>query len=400
MRRPQRVFAAVALVAIGCGDRPATQPTAIAVNPVSSDAGVPAAPPSTDHESTEAPIQIGFAMSRLCVRADGKIYCQSSSNPTPPLVQDKLQIGGVDDAVDFQGGRTFACVVTRRGTVMCTGSNQHGELGVQSDIAQSDTFVEVVGLTKARRVTVGFATACAVLEDKSVTCWGRNEHGQTGSDTDYQPAARMLVKPSLVANVTTDNAAVSGESTCARTLDRQVMCWGAQQDQTQAMKTGRYVNERPTRVHDLDEVSALYAMESGYCALRRGEVTCWGGARRLLPSTDYFGSGLIAVPEIKDVQQLALADSHACALHTDGRVSCFGYPYTMALGRAKPADQQKEYEAVGPALVEKLPRARFVAAGGSQSCVLTTNNDVYCWGRWYTDAGTHDEVAPIPIQLR
>jgi alpha-tubulin suppressor-like RCC1 family protein len=354
----------------------------------------------SNEDVPEAPLQVVLATSRLCVRADGRVYCHPQSGPEPPLIQEKFQIAGVDDAVYLAGGRSLLCVVTRRGTVMCAGSNDYGELGARSDKERSDSFLEVVGLTHAKRVSVGTSHACATLDDKSVRCWGKNESGQTGSDTYYHPEARQLVRPTLVPGVQSDNVAAGNGSSCARTLQRHVVCWGFEQDRTEGMKNGQWRNERPTRLPDLDDVSAIYSRDEGYCAIRRGQILCWGDARRLIPGTEYFGSGVVSVPEIKDAREIALSDSHACALHGDGRVSCFGYPYTYALGHPGPSDPQKEYEVEPAALVEDLPRAKLVATGGTQSCALTQNDDLYCWGRWHSHSGPHDEVKPVPIRLR
>jgi hypothetical protein len=369
------------------------------IKPVGTMDVAPLAPRSND-DAPEPPLQVVLAMSRLCVRADGRVYCHPQSGPEPPIIQEKFRIDGVDDAVHLAGGRSLLCVVTRRGTVMCAGSNDFGELGARSDKERSDSFVEVVGVTHAKRVTVGTSHACAMLDDKSVTCWGKNENGQTGGDTYYHPVARQLVRPTRVPNVQSDNAAAGSNSSCARTLQRQVFCWGFEQDRTEAMKTGHWRNERPTRMADLDDISAIYSRDEGYCGLRRGQILCWGDARRLIPGTEYFGGGIVSVADIKDAQQVALSDSHACALHNDGRVSCFGYPYTYALGHAVTSDPQKEFEVAAPAVVEGLPRAKLVAAGGTQSCALTHNDELYCWGRWYSHSGTRDELKPVPIALR
>ena len=392
---------AVAFFTVACGPgRAPSPPVAMTIRPVgTSDA--PTVATAVDPETAEAPLQMAFAGNRLCVRSDGRVYCQpSTGSPVSPLVQDELRVAGVEDAIDLSGNRSLMCVATRRGTVMCAGTNTHGELGARAEDEETDHFVEVVGVAHARRVAAGITHACALLDDKSVKCWGRNDHGQTGSDTYYMPQARLLATATLVPGVKAESVAAGNESTCARTPERQVVCWGMQQDQGPRMKAARWTNERPTRIPDLDDVSALQAQDEGYCAIRRGRVLCWGQARRLIPGTDYFGSGIVSVADLKDIQQVALSDSHACALHGDGRVSCFGYPYTGALGRPQPSDPTKQYDAVTPTLVEPLPRAKFVGAGGTLSCALTSNNDVYCWGRWYTDGGTHDEPSPISIQLR
>lgn len=397
----RRAFVIVALLS-ACGDpnRPSRAPLAMTIPSVAPVQAAPAAPVETE-AAAESSLQLVFAGTRLCVRSEGRVHCQPTSGSlVTPLVQDQLRVEGVDDAVDLAGSDQIMCAVTRRGTVTCAGSNTWGELGARSDEGHRETFGEVVGVTHARRVSVGSDHVCALLDDKSVTCWGRNDFGQTGSDTIYRPEARQLVKASVVPNVKAESVVATSESTCARTPEREVVCWGLLQDP----KTGYSRATRPTRVPELDDVSALYAHGIGYCALRRGKILCWGHARGLVAGVDRSDHGVVTVREIKDAQQLAISDRHACALHADGRVSCFGYPSSTALGRSMSPEPQVQYVATGPGLVEGLPRARFVAAGGSQSCALTSDDasraDVYCWGRWYTDAGAHDEPKPIVVPLR
>lgn len=391
---------AAGLLAAGCDGKPRDPraPVAMTVTPVGSSSVVTTPSAPGDDVAATSPLQIAFAGDQVCVRSDGAVYCQRTDRlRQEPLIQKPHRIDGVDDAVDLAGVLAFLCVVTRRGTVMCRGSNEHGELGAHLDQDRSDTFVEVHDVARARRVATGPHHACAILEDKSVKCWGRNDSGETGSDTAYRPAAHALVGPTLVPGVKAEAIAAGISATCAVTPERTVLCWGANDHHVRPGGPEQYRNERPTRLPDLDDVTAVYARNRGYCALRRGEVLCWGDARALVRGADWSGRGPLPVPGIGNATALGLADGHACALLGDGRVSCFGHPYTGALGRPSAG---RGYDVEDPGAVEGLPPMRGVSVAGMESCALARDGDLYCWGHRPTEVGGAPSSKPVPLKLR
>jgi len=99
-------------------------------------------------------------------------------------------------AVDVTVGRHFSCALLSNGEVKCWGNNRYGQLGLGEDVFA----VELDGSTVPTSVALGRGAididagdehVCAVLDDGSVRCWGRNQAGQLGQghmEDDLGPA--------------------------------------------------------------------------------------------------------------------------------------------------------------------------------------------------------------------
>jgi hypothetical protein len=120
-------------------------------------------------------------------------------------------------------------------------------------------------------IAVSIQHACSVHVDGDVSCWGANGAGETG--TDSAPAGTCSV-------VVTDGG--SGETPC---------------------------QPHPTRVADIENVTALQLGDARSCALTaEGTVQCWG-----LPVR-----GPEWLAQQSGVASIAMGNQAACALFADG----------------------------------------------------------------------------------
>jgi alpha-tubulin suppressor-like RCC1 family protein len=69
----------------------------------------------------------------------------------------------------------------------------------------------------------GEASACALLKDDTIKCWGRNTDGQlgVGKTSDFERPAKVQG----LSNVS--DMCFSSSHACARTNDHKVFCWGS-----------------------------------------------------------------------------------------------------------------------------------------------------------------------------
>ena len=197
-----------------------------------------------------------------------------------------------DDIVDLQMGRYNACALSRQGFVKCWGGNPNGELGYGNHIniispwnggmAHGDKH-QMLYFGQNRTVTqmdIGYESACAVLDDGSISCWGEYRDymfsiGQSG----------IQYTPLTLTQFGTDNVKVvigygtvcslkeSGEVYC--TGERSGMGYQYYGDQTTPrMITGAH----PTEGKVVDIVAMEdYDSDSGSCAIfESGATKCWG----------------------------------------------------------------------------------------------------------------------------
>ena len=105
-------------------------------------------------------------------------------------------------------GYNHNCALLDNTSVKCWGSNLMGALGIDNSTDMGDDAGEMALLTginlgtgrTATAVSVGYQHSCAVLDNASIKCWGRNENGQLGIDNDTvmgDGAGEMAVLPSI-----------------------------------------------------------------------------------------------------------------------------------------------------------------------------------------------------------
>jgi alpha-tubulin suppressor-like RCC1 family protein len=92
-------------------------------------------------------------------------------------------------ATGVTAGSAFSCLSLNDGTVRCWGTNRAYELGngrvneggpALTAVIASPGAASTNPLQGVTHVTSGLATSCALLQDRSVRCWGANEMGALG----------------------------------------------------------------------------------------------------------------------------------------------------------------------------------------------------------------------------
>src|SRR5687767_394963 len=189
--------------------------------------------------------------------------------------------------VDVVAGDTVACALRSDGTVVCWGRNQEGQAG-QPDDAKDDVCDKgikcrikpqtVPDLDDVVQLSAGRKTVCALRRDKSVWCWGSNEHAQLGTGATNNPPQRA--KPQPVANLPLIEEIVLGFSTaCARTVTNEIFCWGA--NHGGLLTTTNTFGTEPPAVRPLlsNAKQIALSLEDPYgCFIRRSDdkLECWG----------------------------------------------------------------------------------------------------------------------------
>jgi len=109
------------------------------------------------------------------------------------------------------------------GTVRCWGENEFGQLG-NGTTATSTTPVQVVGITGAVDVSLGWRHSCALLGNGTVQCWGQGQFGQLGNGSTTNRTT-----PVQVSGITGAVGLTAGwwHHSCALLGAGTAQCWGA-----------------------------------------------------------------------------------------------------------------------------------------------------------------------------
>ncbi len=134
-------------------------------------------------------------------------------------------------------GDFYTCARMSDDAVKCWGTDGDGELGDGSGTGISNaTPMNVLAspggspLAAVAAIAGGGGHVCALLADQTAKCWGRNGEGEVGDGfTDSVRLSPTLVVVSVGGPPLSKIVQIvgAGSTTCARTSDEAVHCWGA-----------------------------------------------------------------------------------------------------------------------------------------------------------------------------
>lgn len=178
--------------------------------------------------------------------------------------------------------------------------------------------------------------SCALLDDFSVKCWGDNTYGQLGYG-DAEMYMQFSDPLDFGLGNTVQKLVMGSSSSCALLADGSVKCWG--QGNSGRLGTGSEMNLRtpPSSAIALGGAAIDISLFANHaCAvLSDGTVSCWG-----VGTNGALGNGLtssIASPVnvgglAGSAVAVATSRGHSCALLTDGKVQCWGSMINGNLG--------------------------------------------------------------------
>ncbi|MBN2358029.1 MAG: hypothetical protein JXR83_01160, partial [Deltaproteobacteria bacterium] len=246
--------------------------------------------------------------------------------------------------VQIAAAASATCVRNAIGEVKCWGGNAYGELGLGDTLKRGDSTVEMgchlptvdLGGHQATAIAAGFNHFCALLEDGSLRCWGKNRYGQLGlGDTmsrgaEPQHMGNALPAVPLGIDAGIAQIAAGGDHTCVLFDNRVIKCWGL-------------------NIHGQLGLGDTYnrgdGIYDGGCDAGGPDaaVDCEMGTRlsaaRILADA---GSGADA-----GATRILAGANHSCAVLVDGHIKCWGYNGNGLLGLGDTfsrADQSNELE--------------------------------------------------------
>ena len=265
---------------------------------------------------------------------------------------------------------------------------------------------------KARKIAAGAYHACALLEDRSIKCWGGNSQGQLGlgDDEDRGDGSGELGNNLAVVDIDSGNStmqiALGANHSCALFGKGLVKCWGAndsgQLGLSDTRARGDDASEMGARLPLVNvapghAVKSLAAGGEHSCALLDdGNIKCWGNndagqlglgdqltrgdsileMGNFLPAVD-LGPGEIAV-------QITAGLAHSCARLEGGRVKCWGNNGSGQLGLGTSFNRGDHAFEMGsnlsPVNLGAGRSAVHIDAGNDHTCALLDDDTVKCWG--------------------
>jgi len=328
----------------------------------------------------------------------------------PPLVATQTLAVGLAHTCAIEGP-----------TLKCWGRNGFGQLGLGDNVSRGDNpnemgaalpAVDLGPGNVALEVAAGGGHACAILQDRSLKCWGFNDSGQLGlgdglrRGTSPNEMGDALPKVDLGPGALVVQVAAGADHTCALLADGSVRCWGSnvfgQLGLGDQIVRGPGALDMGANLPAVDlgpgrKASALALGQTHTCArLDNGDLKCWGaGSVGRLGLEDGQNRGVApnqmgaALPSVNvgaatATQAVVAGGFHTCVLLDKGAIKCWGVNISGVLGQG---DQQTRGLAPGtmgdnllPIQLGAGPAVAQVAAGANHACARFTAGTVKCWG--------------------
>lgn len=349
--------------------------------------------PAVDLGTGKRAISVGSGEAFSCALLnDATIKCwgynsngQLGLGDTNDRGDSPAEMGDNLPAIDLGTGKTaialgvrgyHACAILSDNSTKCWGTNASGELG-QGDTnhrgdnpgEMGDNLLPIDFGTGKTAVTLvpGHSHSCALLNDKTMKCWGNNSVGQLGlGDLEYRgngPGEMGDLLPAIDLGAG-KNAVVAGAGqslTCAILNDGSLKCWGQNSDgqlgQGDTVQRGDNPGEMgdnllPINLGTGQTAVEVHPMWWAACArLNDGHVKCWGwngnaelglgdtnsrgdGPNEMgdnLPTVD-LGSGILA-------SSITAHHHHVCGIVNGNLLKCWGWNYYGHLGLGDKANR-------------------------------------------------------------
>ena len=399
-------------------------------------------PPARDAETLQL-AQIVAGTHHTCVRwSDGVVKCWGSNytgqlglGDTNPRGDDPEGMGRALPMVDMGtgaraseigAGGASTCALLVDGKVKCWGRNAFGGLGQPDEEPRGDSPESMgdallpidLGTNRiAKTLGVGDFSACALLNDSAVKCWGSNFGGELGygddrqrggdpTDPDVLPMGDALPPIDIgLSNIQTISmtAAVAYQSGCAIAANGSMKCWGGNNYGQLGIGDTENRGDDPAEMGgQLPRVplgeNALLSIpgHDAMCVvLDTGQLRCWGrNEYGQLGQGDVALRGhngdnlpLVNLASGSKIIHASMYD-HTCTVFQDRTVKCWGRNDAGQLGLG---DTEHRGDAAGemgtalPALDLGNDAPLEIACGERHTCARFASNKVKCWGS--NDAG-------------
>ncbi len=279
--------------------------------------------------------QVSVGNAHTCaVLSDDTLSCWGN-NEHGQLGDNTLAGKSVPTAINLSGntvkmlstGAFHTCVILNDDSLSCWGSNESGQLGDNSTDDRPAPTAIGLGSNTAKALSAGNRHTCVILDNDSLSCWGRNVFGQLGDGTTTQ---RLVPTAISLGSNTAKAVSVGGSHTCAILDDDSLSCWGY--NSSNQLGDGSGANRDAPAAVNLGSNTAK-ALSSGHfhtCVILDDDsLTCWGynASGQLGDGTTEIRGGHIAVNLGTNRTAQAVAASYytTCAILDDDSLSCWGY---------------------------------------------------------------------------
>lgn len=356
-----------------------------------------------------------------------------SPNAGRPTGGNTVQISGTNlyGGILFKTiaiGTMHSCGIATNDRLYCWGANHYGQLGSgqtagdTNPITTPSPVIDPIGTRAVADIQVGYYHSCATMADNGqVYCWGGNGNGQVGTGTNSSAVATPTSPVGSIGTNAVSKVGMGVNHTCVIVASNsQLYCWGANANGQVGTGTAGSPNTVPSPTSPFDPIgtNAVSNVAGGWkstCAIltSNSQLYCWGSnefGQLGNGSTDTTINtptpALTADPVgANAVKSVALGFAHACALlASNSQMYCWGHNIYGQMGQGATntpgANVFTPIQPMSPIGTNAV--SSIAGANGTTCAVVTSNQQLYCWG--YNSSGQlgtgsiSPSVIPAPTQ--
>ena len=324
------------------------------------------------------------------------------------LKPHKIATGRVSD---ISAGDWYTCAVVEATDIYCWGRNSDGQIGDGTkELAKAPTKVKTPGGglngTEPEQVQATYNTTCAMDAAGVAYCWG--SQGSWMAGRTWRPA--LTPKPVAATPTGLDGEALTeltdaGFSWCAMRSPTQPTCWseGPFTEPTYNRLRGTF---RDVATDGVIGGAPLHSLDTGTeiaCALDdNGKAFCWGNGALGVPGT-YKSRDPVAVDTSgvlagKTLVDIATDEAHTCVVDDAGKAYCWGEDNFGEVGNGDDDSTQVPAKVVGKGVL-KGEVLVAIQTTMFNTCALSDDGDVFCWGGWLGDGSGTTSQTPVRTDL-
>ena len=241
--------------------------------------------------------------------------------------------------------------------------------------------------------TGGFNHTCSIDSHGKPYCWGEGTYGALGRGSTASSSVPVAVDMSgVLSGKTIKQIAVGDWHTCAVASDGKAYCWGygvthaelgngtmSQANSPVAVATNGVLSGKTVKriAAGFDHNCAIASDDNVYC-WGEGEHGALGNGSTARAATPVAVSTTGALAG-KTIKRIATGSDHACAVTTDDQVYCWGRNSNGELGNGSTADSNVPVAVSMPGTLAGKTIKRL-SGGSYRTCAIAYDNQVYCWG--------------------
>lgn len=335
-----------------------------------------------------APRTVAAGSSHTCVLDGGSVSCWGANTSgqlgdgtfTDRVSPRRVRLPGV--AVEVAAGGDMSCARLESGRVYCWGAFATlSRAQVPGRMTEFDgavqlaigTYVACARFATGRlRCVDGSDDSGDTLADLDMQEYMELRALCAEVSPDVRESMPECPRPSPTPNVVDATDLRCADDCCATRANGSNVCWGSMQMTCHPLSGGRLVCSESGPERDggrlasfLDANVSTYGQADGFdCALVEGAAYCWGYD---------FGLAGTRIAFERPATELSVGDAHACARLDDGAVVCIGRNTRGARG-------ERTSTPTGARVVPGVSGATSIAVGRRHACASVTGGEVLCWG--------------------